>query len=85
MLADKNFVIESKLQEIFNILQDISNNKDEYIPGIYNFKLKNLHQRAIDYIVSDIGLPNKQNLSILKDRHRLYGLTHFDMVIGCLW
>jgi len=78
VLADKNFVIESKLQEIFNILQDINNNKDEYIPGIYNFKLKNLHQRAIDYIVSDIGLPNKQNLSILKDRHRLYGLTHFD-------
>ena len=28
--------------------------------------------------MSDIGLPNKQNLSILKDRHRLYGLTHFD-------
>ena len=33
----------------------MKNNKDDYIPGVYNLKLKNLNNKAINHIISAIG------------------------------
>jgi hypothetical protein len=77
-LKDKNFDIDPLLKEKYNEIVDIKNNKDQYIPGVYNFKLKNLTDRSLNYIISDIGEPSRDNLSLFKDRQHLYGLVHFD-------
>ena len=79
MLKEKNFNIESDLEKIYEKVQIMQNNKKDYIPGIYGFKLKNLNDKAVEYIVSDVGKePNADNLALYKDRDALYGIEHFD-------
>ena len=56
----------------------MSNNEDDYIPGIYSFKLKNLSDKAINFMISSIGEPTKDNLAIYNDRKDQLGLYHFD-------
>jgi len=77
-LKDKNFEVDPLLQEKYEIIKTMNDNKNNYIPGIYGFKLQNLNAKAVDYIVSDIGNPDKNNLALFKDRDDLYGLEHFD-------
>lgn len=75
---NSSFDIEDEIVNYYEILKIMNNNKENYLPGIYNFKLCNLNKKAIDYIVSDIGHPNKENLALFKDRQELYGLHYFD-------
>lgn len=77
-LKDKNFEIDPELQEKYEKIKIMNDNKRKYVPGVYNFNLENLNQKAIDYIISDIGNPNNYNLALYKDRYRLYGLHYFD-------
>lgn len=75
---DKHFDIEENIISTFEILENMTNNKKDYIPGIYNYKLKNLKQKAIDIMVSSIGEPSTENLALYKDRQDKYGLCYFD-------
>ena len=75
---DKNFEIEDSIQTTYENLLHMKQNADKYIPGIYNYKLQNLNQKAIDYMISAIGQPSLHNLALYKDRQRQYGLHHFD-------
>jgi hypothetical protein len=77
-LQDKNFDIDSELQEKYEKIKIMNDNKRKYVPGVYGFKLENLNKTATDYIISDVGTPNNSNLALFKDRQRLYGLHHFD-------
>ena len=77
-LTGKGFEIQPELQERYNILEMMNNNKKNYVPGIYSFKLKNLHTKAIDYAISTIGSPDTNNLAMYKDRDQLLGIEHFD-------
>ena len=53
-------------------------NKNDYVPGVYNFNLKNLHQKGVEYVVSSLGEPTPSNLYKFYDRRELLGLSHFD-------
>lgn len=77
-LKDKNFEIDEEVQTIYETILEMNDNKENYIPGIYNFKLKNFDDKAIDYMISDIGSPNKDNIHLYADRHMLYGIEHID-------
>jgi hypothetical protein len=77
-LKDKSFEIELELQERYNLLEMMHNNKNNYIPGIYGLKLQNLHTKAIDYMISSVGNPDVDNLALYKDRSQLFGIKHFD-------
>jgi len=77
-LQDKNFEIDPLLQEKYQKIKLMHDNTKNYVPGVYGFKLKNLNQKAIDHIVSDIGIPTSDNLSLFKDRQKVYGLHYFD-------
>jgi hypothetical protein len=79
-LQDKNFDIDSELQEKYKKIKIMNDNKRKYVPGVYGFKLENLNKTAIDYIISDVGTPSNNNLALFKDRQRLYGLHYFDQV-----
>lgn len=75
---DKNFDINSQLLEQYEKIKVMNDNKENYIPGIYNFKLKNLDKRSIDYMLSSVGEPSEENLAVYVDRKEQYGLRHFD-------
>lgn len=77
-LENYGFDIDPVLKAYYMKLVDMHNNKKNYIPGIYNFKLKNLNQKSIDFMINDIGEPNKDNLALYKDRQHQYGLHYFD-------
>jgi len=72
------FVIDQDIIDIYEKLVTMNNNKNEYIPGVYNLKLKNLSDIAKKYIFSSIGEPTIENLALYKDRQQLFGLHHFD-------
>lgn len=75
---DKKFIIDENITETYEKLLEMKENAQKYIPGIYNYKLKNLNQTAIDYMISAIGEPNLDNLALYKDRQHQFGLHHFD-------
>jgi len=77
-LTGKGFEIQPELQERYNILEMMNNNKKNYVPGIYSFKLENLHSKAIDYAISTIGSPDADNLAMYKDREQVLGIEYFD-------
>lgn len=78
VLKDKNFEIQQEVLEAYNQIEYINSNWQDYLPGIYKLKLKNLHQTAIDYVISDIGEPSKDNLYRYADKKQMLGLHHFD-------
>ena len=79
LLKDKNFTISPELQEKYEILEMMNNNKKDHVPGIYSLSLKNLNEKAINYMVSTIGSePSIANLAKYKDRNTLFGIKHFD-------
>ena len=77
-LKDKNFEIQQEVLEAYNQIEYMNSNWQDYLPGIYKLKLKNLHQTAIDYVISDIGEPNKDNLYRYADKKQMLGLHYFD-------
>ena len=78
VFKNKEFNIDKELIEIHLQLEDMKNNKENFIPGIYNYKLKNLNNRAISHMISAIGEPSTDNLALYKDRNKYYGIHHFD-------
>jgi hypothetical protein len=73
-----NFEIQQELLDTYDMLENMNNNKDKYMPGIYQMKLQNLHNKAIEYAISSIGEPDVDNLALYKDRQQLLGIQHFD-------
>jgi hypothetical protein len=73
-----NFEIEESLQEQYRKLLEMKENKNNYVPGVYGLKLKNLHNKAFDYAVSSIGEPSLDNLALYKDRQEILGINYFD-------
>jgi len=79
ILKERKFTIEDEVNSQYEKLQIMMNNKNDYLPGVYGFKLKNLNAKAVDYIITDIGdEPSLKNLALYKDREALYGIEHFD-------
>ena len=50
----------------------------QVVPGIYNGKIKNLPNTAVEMLQDEIGAPDSNNLILYKDRSIRYGLHHFD-------
>lgn len=75
---NKNFEIDSDLITLYEKVKDIAENKSDYIPGVYEFKLKNLKENTEDHLIKLLGVPSKENLYLYKDRRKVYGLDYFD-------
>ena len=75
---DNNFEVEEQLKEYYGKLLNMKDNKENYLPGIYSLKLKNLHEKSFDYALSSIGEPNIDNLCQFYDQKEKFGLYHFD-------
>jgi hypothetical protein len=74
---NNNFEVEDQLLEYYEKLLEMKKNQDKYIPGIYSFKLKNLHEKSFNFAISSIGEPNIDNLCNYYDKKDQFGLEHF--------
>ena len=74
----ENFEIQPQLWEFYEKLEHMKRNKKDYVPGVYNYDLKNLSDKCLDYAISSIGQPNQDNLYRYYDQKELFGLKHFD-------
>lgn len=72
------FEIENELMEYYNKLQNMKNNKKDYLPGIYGLSLKNLHEKSLEFAISSVGTPDLDNLCRFYDQRERLGLYHFD-------
>ena len=73
-----NFEIDKQIQDWYRKLIEMKNNKENFLPGIYSLKLKNLHKKSFEYALSSIGEPNINNLCRYYDQKDKFGLNHFD-------
>ena len=74
----RQFIIDQELLDLHEKIQLMNQNKNKHIPGVYNFKLQNLSDRATKYMISSMGEPTIDNLALYKDRKDAFGLHHFD-------
>ena len=75
---NSNFSIHPELILYYDKVEEMNKNKNEHVPGIYSFKLKNLSDKAINFMISSIGEPTKENLALYNDRRDQLGLHYFD-------
>lgn len=75
---DTKFEIQSELVQRYNLLQEYQENKNNYLPGVYDNEVKNLPDSAVNYLEQDCG-EVANNLALYYDRRYLYGLHSFDL------
>lgn len=77
-LKDCNFEIDPEILEYYNNIKFIYDNSSSFLPGIYNFTLKNISPSAYNYAIKNLGLPARENIVNYMDRKDILGLQHFD-------
>lgn len=73
-----NFEIDNNVEILYQAIKHFIDNEQKYKPGIYDFVLKNTHQKLLDYAHSLLGKPTKNNYSLYWDRRNILGLEYFD-------
>ena len=75
---NKNFEIDQTICNIHNEVSNIINNKEDYIPGLYNNVLKNVSPAALEILNEELGeLELVPKIQII-DRHRRYGILNIE-------
>tara|TARA_B100000900_G_scaffold304052_1_gene262653 strand:+ start:985 stop:2283 length:1299 start_codon:yes stop_codon:yes gene_type:complete len=77
---NKNYDIDKELLDYTEQVNDILDNKEKYVPGVYNFELKNTPQSLNKAVTDHLGELTVNNVHLYKDRSLLYGLDHFDEI-----
>jgi hypothetical protein len=70
---DRNFDIDPSVQDVYDKINLF--NKEETVPGLYNYKLKNLPESATKLIIKELGNPSQNNVMLYKDRSLKYGIN----------
>ena len=76
---DHKFEIDEDVEDIYQQCLRLEETKEQYVPGVYNYKLKNVPVVVKDILLDEIGECNRDTLPLYYDRRELFGLKHFDM------
>lgn len=71
---DKNYKIDQELLKLYNKIESIRAHEEDYVPGIYNGELKNIHPRANLVAESEIGKFDRSTELLYVDRRFRYGI-----------
>lgn len=74
---ESKFTIHDAILEIYNQLRVYEDNKEDYLPGIFDLKIKNIPQEAIEYLENELGPLSVDNLELYFDRRNLFGIHSF--------
>lgn len=75
---ESKFNIHKEIEEIYNQLLAYEKDKEQYLPGIYDYKIKNIPDSAVEYLEDSIGKVDKDSLALYYERRHLYGFVEFD-------
>jgi|TARA_R110000803_G_scaffold55676_1_gene112638 hypothetical protein len=70
--------IDPVLLDVYDQCEKIYKKSDQYVPGIYNYQIKNSSETVTKYHQEYFGDPVKENLYLYYDRKEKLGLKHFD-------
>src|SRR6056300_316045 len=73
IFKDKNFEIDKEIKDIYEEENKIRKNPENYLSGVYNSKLKNIHKNLKNYI-------KETNTLQLIDRKFKYGFNYVDEI-----
>lgn len=73
---NKNFELDDTVSTIYNKLCSLK--QEDYVPGIYNLKIKNLPDNAKKTLINEVGEISLEKLFLYKERSIKYGLHYFD-------
>jgi|TARA_B110000305_G_C19358696_1_gene598245 hypothetical protein len=76
---ETKFIIHDEIIEMYDQLVTYEANKSNYIPGVYDYNIKNLPQIAVDDLTHSLGECTEDTLALYYERRYLYGLHHFNM------
>jgi len=76
IFKEKNFELDDLVKELYDKIDSFKS--DNYVPGIYDYNLKNISTLAVDFLNKELGSPSSNNLLLYKDRSILHGLNYFD-------
>jgi len=76
---DLEFDIEPQLLEYYDEVCQIQSNSDTHCPGVYDYQLRNVHPRVVEYAHEKFGEPGPHNLHLYRDAAGILGLSHFDL------
>jgi len=75
---DKSYKIDQELVDLFEKILDIRSREQDYVPGIYNNELKNIHPRAKAIAESEVGAFDADTVLFYVDRKFRYGIVNVD-------
>tara|TARA_B100000925_G_scaffold263150_1_gene220868 strand:- start:560 stop:1843 length:1284 start_codon:yes stop_codon:yes gene_type:complete len=78
---ETKFSVHPEIQEVYDVLKEYEANKDNHVPGVYNYEVKNIPETAIKDLQDELGPCDYTNLPLYYERRLLYGLKHFDKEI----
>lgn len=76
--AQKDFEIDKELLDLYSVITTMLENASDYVPGIYDFELRNCHPVAEKYMLETLGEPTPENIHLYKDRAHALGLVYFE-------
>lgn len=71
---EHKFDIQPDILEAYALLEEFNENRDKYIPGVYNGEVRNISHLAKEGLIAEC----ENNLALYYDRRFKYGLIHFD-------
>jgi hypothetical protein len=77
---NKDYNIDQELLAYAEQVKQIKQNPEAYVPGVYNFELKNTSESLNKSVTKHLGELSIHNIHLYKDRSLLYGLDHFDEI-----
>lgn len=72
--------IDPELLSVYEKLCEIQVNNNLYIPGVYDYKIRNVPEQFVNFLHQNIGVPTKANLYMYKDRSKALSLEHLDEI-----
>lgn len=77
---NKDFEIDQELVDLYKEMKSIHSSPQDYLSGVLDAKLINIHSRLSPIIKDEIGDPTTENVVQFVDRRFRYGLNHIDVV-----
>lgn len=78
-LKDLDFDIDHELFDFYKELDETSQHKEKYVPGIYNGVLQNFRESAVEYIENELGKFSPETELLYLDRRTRLGISHIEI------
>lgn len=76
----EKFDIDPDVQEYFNEIIEFEKTKNNILPGVLDYKFKNINEELVKYLNTKYPVINDDNIVGLWDKRRLYGLHMFQHI-----